>query len=155
MLCVQHVASYIYFKYISGICTTCVQTWVNMHIYVSNIIAGIFFPSQREVSSTLLLSPLSQNSWRYLIPKVRYVTEQCFKSFLKSEHTQMFLSNLVFCYRRKDLGQHFASSSAYWAASVLCPCSPWCRCAERSLINISFRCRLLFFGLKNITVPLH
>merc|ERR1711874_514115 len=27
-------------------------------------------------------------------------------------------------WRRKDLGQHFASSSAYWLASVPCPCSP-------------------------------
>ena len=64
--------------------------------------------------------------FKYILQQESCENNQCFKIFIKSENEKRINVSLKskLCYRRKDLGQHFCSSSAYWQASVLCPCSP-------------------------------
>ena len=95
-------------------------------------------------------------TFKYILQQESCENNQCFKIFIKSENEKKINVSLKskLCYRRKDLGQHFCSSSAYWQASVLCPCSPWCRCTERSLMNISSQYRLFPFSQNNAMVPI-
>lgn len=98
-----------YFQYMYNMSATCT------YIYIKNV-PGIFSPSRQEVSSTLLLYLLFQNSWRFYLHSNTFYSKRVVKTINVSKYLSnqrikkesMFLSNRNFVTGEKTLASIFA-----------------------------------------------